>query len=112
MRERKVPERRAHHLGEVGGGDVDHEVESALLGADAVEDGLHLRVVGVVAGDGDGGAAERLDLRRGAVEARQLPGHVLDRARGQVGDGPTRADLEGDALADVLARAGDQRNLS
>src|SRR6185312_4453534 len=89
----------------------DHEVEPALFGADAVEHGLDLGVVGVVAGHRDRLPAARFDLGGGALQARELTGHVLDGTRGQVGARATRTDLQRDALADVLACAGDQRDL-
>ena len=111
MTEREVPEGNAHHLGEVRGRDVDDEVEAALLLTDAIEDGLDLRVVGVVTRDRDRGTTACLDLGDGAVQAGQLSGYVLDRACGQVGHRTARAHFERDSLADVLARAGDQRNL-
>ena len=41
---------------------------------------LDLRVVGVVAGERDRPPAGGLDLRDRALEARELPGHVVERA--------------------------------
>ena len=86
-------------------------VLAALLLTDAIEDGLDLRVVGVITRDRDRGATACLDLGDGAVQAGQLSGYVLDRACGQVGHRTARAHFERDSLANALAGPRDEGGL-
>jgi hypothetical protein len=95
-------------------GVVDEQIEPPLLVADAVEERLDLRVLGVVAADRYADAAAGGQLlggvvdRAGASKRRRL---AADAATADVDRRPLLAENEGDALAAATARAGDERNL-
>jgi hypothetical protein len=80
-----------------------------LLAADAVEQRLDLRVVGVVAADGDASAAAGGQLLGGVVDrSRASQGRRLtaDTATADVDGRSLLAECERDALAAAAARAG------
>src|SRR6266511_1257473 len=95
-------------------GVVHEQIESPLLPADALEERLHLRVVGVVAADGDAGAAASGQLLRGVInragtsQRRRLAAHA---ATADVDRRAPLAEHEGDALAATAARARDEHDL-
>ena len=97
-------------------GVVDQDVEPPLLALDALEQGLHLTVVGMVAvhrdalsagrGDGGGagvdGAVQHFVANPAAALGGAAPGHVDGHAGG--------AERFGHALAHAAAGAGDDRH--
>ena len=109
--DRRLPEHHAEHLGE--GLRVEHvvheDVEPTLLGADAVEHRLDLRVVAVIAGDGDAVAAQRGHrVGGGADGAGDRGGRVVDGAPGDIHGRTGLAEPERHALADAAAGSGDE----
>jgi hypothetical protein len=90
---------------DVGGpGVVDQDVGRAQRLGDAVEQGRHRRLVGLVQAGHEGPATAGLDLAPGLGRARLVV---------QIGDGHVRAlarQLLGDPLADAGIRTGDDRD--
>jgi len=111
-----VPELRAVVEVLVAAPDVvDQDVESALLPLDSLEDGLHLRIVAVVAADRDALPAEIGHLLRRLVDrAGQRNGGVplLYRPARDVDRGACFAQTQRDALAHPATRPRNQRHLS
>src|SRR5439155_11051498 len=90
------------------------QVEPSLLADDALEEETDLLVVGVVAADGDSGAAARRQLlggvvdRAGTAERGRL---AADAAAGDVDGRALLAEHERDPLAAAAARTGHERDL-
>ena len=78
---------------------------------DPVEQGLDLVVIAVIAGDRDAAAPGFVDLAsRGADRAGQRRCALADGAPRHVDRRPSRAELEGAALADASAGSRDDRD--
>jgi hypothetical protein len=92
---------------------VDEQVEPAVVVADPLEQRLDLRVVRVVAANGDACAAARGQLLRGVVDRAGTVERGRLAANGAAGDIDDRAFLaedERDPLSAAAARTGDERD--